>query len=131
MDNEFAFAAKNANTPSSTQATSDDIAWPCKHCTGRGVMKLHESGAALAGDRGVLVPNMQDLIETHIQASDGRDRVGGSSPAYPSGKSWDEASGKTGPGKKFYHEVVSGADFTAQPPLRQTSHRFNRTRLVC
>ena len=32
-------------------------------------MKLHEWGAALAGDRGVLVPKMQDLIETHIQAS--------------------------------------------------------------
>merc|ERR1719454_653195 len=28
---------------------------------------------------------------------------GGSYPAYPSGKSWDEASGKTGSGKKFYH----------------------------
>ena len=32
-------------------------------------------------------------------------------PAYPSGKFRDEASGKTGSGKKFYHNVISGADF--------------------
>ena len=29
-------------------AISDDIAWQCKHYTGRGVRKLHESGTALA-----------------------------------------------------------------------------------
>ena len=29
----------------------------------------------------------------------------------PSGKSCDEASGKMGSGKKFYHNVISGADF--------------------
>ena len=34
---------------------------------------------------------------------------------YPSGKSWYEASGKTGSGKKFYHNVISEADFAAQP----------------
>ena len=28
------------------KATSDDIAWQSKHCTGRGVMKFRESGAA-------------------------------------------------------------------------------------
>ena len=35
-------------------------------------------------------------------------------PAYPSGKSWDEASGKTGWRKKCYPNVISGADFAAQ-----------------
>ena len=43
------------------------------------------------------------------------DLDGGPFPAYPSGKSWDEASGKTGSGKVFYHNVMSGADFAAQP----------------
>ena len=28
-------------------AISDDIDWQCKHCNGRGVRKLHESGTAL------------------------------------------------------------------------------------
>ena len=37
------------------------------------------------------------------------------SPAYPSVKSWDNASGKTGSGKKFCHSVISGADFATQP----------------
>ena len=32
-------------------------------------------------------------------------------PAYPSGKSRDEASGKMGSGKKFYHNAISEADF--------------------
>ena len=30
------------------KAASGDIAWQCKHYSGRGVMKLHESGTALA-----------------------------------------------------------------------------------
>ena len=59
---------------------------------------------------------MQDSIEAHIQASlkTAQDPDGGWFPAYPSGKSWDEASGKTGSGKKFYHNIISGADFVAQ-----------------
>ena len=32
------------------KATSDDIAWQCKHYTGRGVRKHHESGTALVED---------------------------------------------------------------------------------
>ena len=32
-------------------------------------------------------------------------------PAYPSGKSRDEASRKMGSGKKFYHHAISEADF--------------------
>ena len=36
-------------------------------------------------------------------------------PVYPSGKSWDEVPGKMRSGKKFFHNAMSGADFTAQP----------------
>ena len=65
-------------------AASDEIAW---QYTGRRVMKFYEPGLAQDPDGGPY--------------------------AYPSGKSWDEASGKTGSGKKFYH-VITGADFATQ-----------------
>ena len=50
--------------------------------------------------------------ETHYQAAKKteNDPDGGPWPAYPSGKSWDEASGKTGAGKKFYHNTIPGDD---------------------
>ena len=63
MENKYPFRL------APNKAISNDIAWQCKHYTGRGVMKLHESGAALAGDMGVLVSKMQDSIEARIQAS--------------------------------------------------------------
>merc|ERR1712217_336756 len=44
-----------------------------------------------------------------------KDPDGGSWPAYPSGKSWDEASGKTGSGKKFYHNIIPGSEVKSQP----------------
>ena len=74
-------------------------------------MKLCESGTALAVDMRVLVSKMEESIEAHYQASwkTAQDPDGGPFSACPSGKSWDEASGKTGSGKKFYHNVISGA----------------------
>ena len=46
-----------------------------------------------------------------------KDRDGEPYPAFASEKSRTEASGKTGSEKKFYHNVSSGADFAAQPPV--------------
>ena len=68
-------------------------------------------------DTRVLVSKMQDSIEAHILASlkTAQDPDVGPFPAYPCGKFWDEAPGKTGSGKKFYHNVISGADCAAQP----------------
>merc|ERR1712161_161655 len=43
------------------------------------------------------------------------DPSGGAWPAYPSGKSWDEASGKTGSGKKFYHNIIPGSAVKTEP----------------
>ena len=40
------------------KATSDEIAWRLQHYTGRGAMKVYESGAALGPDMGVLVSKM-------------------------------------------------------------------------
>ena len=72
------------------RAASDEIARHCKHCTERGVMKLHESGTALAEGMGVPVSKMEELIAAHCQASlkTVKDPDRGSYPAYPSGKSW-------------------------------------------
>merc|ERR1712226_529538 len=93
------------------KAASDEIIWHCKHYTGRGVMKFYESGTALAEDMGVSVSVLEKTHEEHYQAAKKteKDPDGGSYPAYPSGKTWDEASGKTGSGKKFYHNQIPGS----------------------
>merc|ERR1719242_1924091 len=44
-----------------------------------------------------------------------KDPDGGSWPAYPSGQSWDEASGKTGSGKKFFHNIIPGSAVAKEP----------------
>mmetsp|Transcript_74582 Transcript_74582/g.131926 ORF Transcript_74582/g.131926 Transcript_74582/m.131926 type:complete len:687 (-) Transcript_74582:60-2120(-) len=96
---------------------TDEIIWHCKHYTGRGVMKAYASGAELAKDMGVPVSKLEEVHEAHFQASKNmeRDPEGGKWPAYPSGKSWDDASGPTGSGKKFYHNVISGSQFASEP----------------
>merc|ERR1712186_36407 len=87
------------------------------HYTGRGVMKFYENGDALAKDMGVPVSVLEETHEAHYQAAKKteKDPNGGSWPAYPSGKSWDEASGKTGSGKKFYHNIIPGSAVKSEP----------------
>jgi len=99
------------------KAASDEIIWHCKHYTGRGVMKAYESGEALAKEMGVPLQTLVDQFQQHYEASQKteKDPDGGPYPAYPSGKSWDAASGPTGSGKKFYHNVISGAQFPKEP----------------
>merc|ERR1712066_458314 len=99
------------------KAASDEIIWHAKHYTGRGVMKFYESGAKLAEDMGVPVQTLADETEKHYQAAmkTEKDPDGGSWPAYPSGKSWDEPSGKTGSGKKFYHNIIPGSAVATEP----------------
>merc|ERR1719428_421063 len=93
------------------KAASDEIIWHCKHYTGRGVMKFYESGAAFAKDIGVPLSTLEATHQAHYEAAKKteKDPNGGSWPAYPSGKSWDECSGKTGSGKKFYHNIIPGS----------------------
>ena len=88
-------------------------------------MKLHESGTALAEGMGVPVSKMPGSIEVLCQASlkTAKDPDRGPYPAYPSGKSWCEACGKTGSGKKFYHNVMSGGDFAAQHRSTQSTQQ--------
>ncbi|CAD7937985.1 unnamed protein product [Amoebophrya sp. A25] len=98
-------------------AASEEIIWHCKHYTGRGVMKYYASGAELAKDMGVPVERMAAVTEAHYQASlkQEKDPEGGPFPAYPSGRTWDEPSGKTGSGKKFFHNVIPGSKFATEP----------------
>jgi len=99
------------------KAASDEIHWHCKHYTGRGVMKFYQSGEALATDMGVSLSVLEKTHEDHYQAAKKteKDPDGGSYPAYPSGKSWDEPSGKTGSGKKFYHNMIPGSAVKTEP----------------
>merc|ERR1712226_1334264 len=99
------------------KAASDEIIWHCKHYTGRGVMKQYENGEALAKDMGVSLATLEQTHEEHYQAAKKteKDPDGGSYPAYPSGKSWDAASGKTGSGKKFYHNIIPGSAVKSEP----------------
>merc|ERR1712127_48933 len=99
------------------KAASDEIHWHCKHYTGRGVMKFYENGAALAKDMGVELSVLEKTHDEHYQAAKKteKDPDGGSYPAYPSGKSWDAASGKTGSGKKFYHNIIQGSAVKNEP----------------
>merc|ERR1712190_51812 len=93
------------------KAASDEIIWHCKHYTGRGVMKYYANGEALAKDMGVPLSTLEQTHNDHYEAAKKteKDPNGGSYPAYPSGKSWDAASGKTGSGKKFFHNIIPGS----------------------
>merc|ERR1719215_139435 len=98
------------------KAASEEIIWHCKHYTGRGVMKYYKSGEALAKDMGCALSVLEKTHEEHYQAAkkQEKDPDGGNFPAYPSGKTWDEASGKTGSGKKFFHNIIPGSAVKAQ-----------------
>merc|ERR1712050_615393 len=98
-------------------AAATEMIWHAKHYTGRGVMKHYESGVALAKDMGIDVQVLVDEHQRHFEASKKmeKDPDGGPWPAYPTGKSWDEPSGKTGSGKKFYANVLEGSKVKAEP----------------
>merc|ERR1719429_639009 len=66
---------------------------------------------ALAKDMGVDIGVLEETHRIHCEAAKNteKDPDGGNWPAYPSGKSWDEPSGKTGSGKKFYHNIIPGS----------------------
>jgi len=96
---------------------SDEIIWHCKHYTGRGVMKFYENGGALAKDMGIPLQTLEEEHDQHFEAAKKteKDPDGGSYPAYPSGKSWDNRSGPTGSGKKFYHNQIPGSQVATEP----------------
>merc|ERR1712178_91849 len=99
------------------KAASDEIIWHCKHYTGRGVMKYYDNGKALAADMGVPLSVLEETHQGHYDAAKKmeKDPEGGNFPAYPYGKCWDEPSGKTGSGKKFYHNYIPGSAVASEP----------------
>lgn len=99
------------------KAASDEMPWHCKHYTGRGIMKFFPSGEALAKEMGVPLARLEAAHESHYQAAKKQadQPDGGPFPAYPSGKTWDESSGKTGSGKKFFHNFIPGSQVKAEP----------------
>merc|ERR1712232_268174 len=66
---------------------------------------------------GVPLSVLEQTHQGHFDAAKKmeKDPDGGSWPAYPSGKSWDEPSGKTGSGKKFYHNIIPGSAVATEP----------------
>merc|ERR1712187_922114 len=74
-------------------------------------------GEELAKDMGISVSVLEASHEAHYQAAKKteKDPDGGPHPAYPSGKSWDDASGPTGSGKKFYHNIIPGSKVKTEP----------------
>merc|ERR1712149_141382 len=80
-------------------------------------MKYYKNGADLAKDMGVPLQTLIDTHDQHYEAAKKteKDPDGGSFPAYPSGKSWDERSGPTGSGKKFYHNIIPGSQVAKEP----------------
>merc|ERR1719433_57868 len=80
-------------------------------------MKYYSSGEELAKDMGEPLQKLIDTHETHYEAAKKteKDPTGGSWPAYPSGTSWDEPSGKTGSGKKFFHNIIPGSAVKTEP----------------
>merc|ERR1712125_208151 len=98
-------------------SAATEMIWHAKHYTGRGVMKYYESGAAFAKDIGVDLQVLVDQHQKHFEAGKKmeKDPDGGPFPAYPSGKCWDEPSGKTGSGKKFYANLLEGSRVEKEP----------------
>ena len=109
------------------KAASDEYLRIVSITQGRGVVKFNESGAALAQDIGAPVTKMQDSIDAHHQASlETAKDLGG---PFPACKSWDEASGKTGSGKKFCRNLISGADFAPLCSNYHSSHPLRHGRV--
>merc|ERR1711862_333840 len=77
----------------------------------------YESGEALAKDMGVSLSTLEEQHQKHYEAAKNTEKNpdGGAWPAYPSGKCWDEASGKTGSGKKFFHNIIDGSAVKTEP----------------
>merc|ERR1719230_1368465 len=80
-------------------------------------MKFFPNGAELAKEIGCSLQTLVDEHDQHYNAAKKTETNpdGGPFPAYPSGKSWDERSGPTGSGKKFYHNIIPGSQVATEP----------------
>lgn len=99
------------------KAAAEEVATECKFYAGRGLMRLCESGEELAQHLGVPLSKLAAVHEAHFQAAKKAEAQPdeGQWPAFPSGRSWDEASGTTGAGKKFFANAISGSVVATEP----------------
>ncbi|CAE8722930.1 unnamed protein product [Polarella glacialis] len=115
------------------QAGTAQIPWHCEHYARLGVMRYYPSGEELARDMGVPLSVLEATHEDHYQAAlqTEDDPDGGPWPAFPSGRSWDEASGKTGAGKRFFHNALPGLGLGQnKTPLRNSQDGTNNCCLL-
>ena len=73
---------------------------------------------------GIALGVLETTHQEHFEAAkkQEKDPEGGPFEAYPSGKTWDQASGATGVGKKFFHNYIEGSKaraFSAPWPWRE------------
>jgi len=96
---------------------SEEVTWHCSHYTSRGVMRFYRSGEELAEALGVPLQLLEATHEAHYLASikTAKDPEGGPWPAHPRGRSWDEPSGRTGAGKRYFRHVIRGAQVRTEP----------------
>merc|ERR1719230_2259173 len=79
-------------------------------------MKQFNSGVELAQEMGIDVSVLERTHDIHFEAASKMAKYPDDGPynAYPSGKSWDEPSGKTRCGKKFYTNLIDGSAVRTQ-----------------
>eukprot|EP00419_Tripos_fusus_P054139 CAMPEP_0172810968 /NCGR_PEP_ID=MMETSP1075-20121228/9129_1 /TAXON_ID=2916 /ORGANISM="Ceratium fusus, Strain PA161109" /LENGTH=990 /DNA_ID=CAMNT_0013650353 /DNA_START=71 /DNA_END=3041 /DNA_ORIENTATION=+ len=92
-------------------AASKEVAILCRHYIECGAMRVFESGEALARDMGVPLSVLQAVCEAHHQAAGDAeaDPDDGPHPGFPSGRSYDEPSGRLGCGKMRFPNAIPGA----------------------
>jgi len=80
-------------------------------------MRRYATGAELAKDTGMPLKRLAAAHQVHWEAAEKarQDPEGGPWTAYPSGTSWDEPSGRTGHGKRFFANAISGSAVASEP----------------
>ncbi|CAE8599640.1 unnamed protein product [Polarella glacialis] len=104
-------------------AASREALWHCKLYARRGLMRHYATGRDLAKDMGVPLQRLVDVHEAHAQAAQESTKLRGEAsepppgpwPGYPSGRSWDEPSGRTGYGKLDFSNALPGSAFVDEP----------------
>lgn len=81
------------------------------------MMTRYCSGAELAAQTGIPFSVLQETHEAHYQAAKQTEQDPQNGPwnAYPIGRSWDEASGKSGGGKCFFRNIIKGSQCAEEP----------------
>lgn len=96
---------------------AQEVNWHCRHYESRGLMRYYRSGSEFASDVGIPLSDLEDTHEAHFQAARNTERDPENGPwnAYPAGRSWDEASGRSGKGKRYFKNTIPGSQVHSEP----------------